>query len=411
MIVRWIDLKKILFICTEGFDTPGPSNHLISTLIEDLLENDFHITLIQSRRHRINNDIPENLINKPNLTVVTINRRIISKKSFIKRYLEESFFHLRAFKKWLKLDNFDSVFVQSCPTAIYSIIMIKIFTKFSILYSVQDMWPGSAVSSGVLSNKSIAGFFYVFQKIAYRLSDVITVISDDMRNKVLEQGVKPGKIYTIPNWFDDRSVHEVSWHENRFVEKYKLDRNKFYVQYAGTMGYVFDYKMVIYVAEKLKDYTDIEFHMIGQGSLKEVFIKEVEERNLNNVVFFPLEPQHMVSDVYSACSICFIPLKRGIIGNSVPSKAGLLMACNRTIVNSVDEDSDYYKVFNEKKIGVSASNKSPEDVTRAIISLYEDKAKCNFLARNSFNFGKKYYSRSINTKKYVEVISKMISEK
>jgi glycosyltransferase involved in cell wall biosynthesis len=103
---------------------------------------------------------------------------------------------------------------------------------------------------------------------------------------------------------------------------------------------------------------------------------------LDNIKFFPLEPQHMVSDVYSACSVCLIPLKRGIIGNSVPSKAGLLMACNRAIVNSVDEDSDYYRMFNDNEIGISASNNDPEAVVEAILELYNNKEKRELYAKN-----------------------------
>lgn len=401
-------MKKILFICTEGFDTPGPSNHLIGTLIEDLLENEFHITLVQSRRQKINGDIPDNLMGKSNFEAITLDRRVIEKSSFIKRYMEEVIYHFRAFKQWRKVKDIDAVFVQSCPTVMFSIILLKLFTKHPILYSVQDMWPGSAVNSGVLTNKFIARFFYTLQKIAYNFSDVLTVISEDMKRKVIEQGVKEEKIYPIVNWFDDRSVHEVAWSENRFVNKYNLSRNKFYVQYAGTMGYVFDYKMVLNVAEKLRGYRDIELHMIGQGSQKESFIKETKERGLDNIVFFPLEPQHMVSDVYSACSICLIPLKRGIIGNSVPSKAGLLMACNRAIVNSVDEESDYYRIFKENEIGISVSNNDSDGVAEAILNLYKNEVKRNQLARNGHIFGKKYYARNLNTKKFIEVFNNMI---
>jgi colanic acid biosynthesis glycosyl transferase WcaI len=118
----------------------------------------------------------------------------------------------------------------------------------------------------------------------------------------------------------------------------------------------------------------------------------------------------MVSDVYSASSICLIPLKRGIIGNSVPSKAGLIMACKRTIVNSVDEDSDYYRMFNDNKIGVSVSNKDPYKVAETILDLYKHKDKCELLAQNGYNFCKKYYSRSFNTKKFVDIFYKMARE-
>lgn len=410
-IVREILMKKILFICTEGFDTPGPSNHLISTLIEDLLENGFQITLIQSRRQGINDDLPDNLKDKLNLEVITIDRRIISKSSFVKRYLEEANYHFRAYKHWRKMKGINAVFVQSCPTVLFSILLLKVFSQYPILYSIQDMWPGSAVNSEVLRNKIIANLFYGLQKLAYKLSDVLTVISEDMKKKVVEHGVKEEKIYPIFNWFDDRSVHEVDWSENRFVKKYDLDKKKFYVQYAGTMGYVFDYEMVLAIAEKLKCYKEIEFHMIGQGSQKDIFITEVKNRGLDNIKFFSLEPQNMVSDVYSACSVCLIPLKRDIIGNSVPSKAGLLMACNRAIVNSVDEDSDYYRIFNENEIGICASNKDSEEVKKAIIELFEDKDKRDRYAKNGQEFAERYYSRFVNTKKFIDIFNNISNDK
>lgn len=404
-------MKNILFVCTEGFDTPGPSNHLIGSLIEDLLENEFKVTLIQSRRARINDDLPDNLKNVSNLHVENIDRKIIQKNSFIRRYFEEARYHFKCMKKWKHMKDVDAVFLQSCPTVIFSIILLKLFIKKPILYSIQDMWPGSAVNSGVLSNRFIAKIFYSIQKIAYRKSDVLTVISEDMKRKLVEQDVLENKIYPIVNWFDDRSVHEIQWEDNRFVKKYNLSRNRFYVQYAGTMGYVFDYKIVLDVAERLKDYVDIEFQMIGQGSQKETFIKEKEKLGLDNINFYPLEPQEMVSDVYSACSICLIPLKKGIIGNSVPSKAGLLMACNRTIVNSVDEDSNYYRIFNENEMGISASNDNPQAVVEAILDLYHNREKCERLAKNGHEFGKKYYARTINTNKFIDILNTITNMK
>ena len=60
------------------------------------------------------------------------------------------------------------------------------------------------------------------------------------------------------------------------------------------MGFVFDYKMVLKVAENLKEYKDVIFQMIGFGSQYDQFIAEAKERRLDNIVFYPLEPQPMV---------------------------------------------------------------------------------------------------------------------
>lgn len=404
-------MGHILFLCTEGFDTPGPSNHLIGSLIEDLLDSGFKITLIQSRRERIYPELPDSLVGKPNLRTITIDRKVIPKQSFIRRYFEEVVYALRCWRNWKELSDVDAVFVQSCPTVLVPILLVKWSIRKPVLYSIQDMWPGSAVNSGVLAKGFVSKVFYSLQKIAYKHSDILTVISEDMKLKVIEQGVSEEKIHTIVNWFDDRELREVSWAENRFVKKYGLSNDKFYVQYAGTMGYVFDYEMVLAVAEQLIDYEDIEFHMIGRGSNKDVFVAETEKRGLTNIRFFPLEPQNMVSDVYSACSVCLIPLKKGIIGNSVPSKAGLVMACNRAIVNSVDGSSDYYKTFNEKQIGISISNDNYNSVADAILDLYSNSEKRKLYAKNGHEFGKKYYSRSVNTEKFIELFRQIPSKR
>ncbi len=401
------DALKILFICTEGFDTPGPSNHLISTLIEDLTYAGCQVVLVQSRRQKERDELTDNLRGNPNLKVISVDRKIVAKESFVKRYVEECIYHFRAFRRWRRLRSIDVVFVQSCPTVVFSIGLVKLFKRWPVLYSVQDVWPGSAVKSGVLRSRFLSGFFALVQKAAYRMSDVITVISEDMKKKVIEQGVPEKRLSVIVNWFDDHTVKEIPWEENRFVKKYNLDKNKFFVQYAGTLGFVFDYEMVLAVAEQLRQQPKIEFQMIGQGSVRQKFEEEKKRRKLDNIVFYPLEPQDMVSDVYSACSICLIPLKRGIIGNSVPSKASLLMACRRVTLNSVDENSAYFRMFEQQRIGVSVSNNDPQGVVEAIIKLYEDREWREMLANNGAKFASEFYSRSVNTKKFYHLFGKL----
>lgn len=403
-------LLKVLYYFTAGFDTPNPSYHLMQAMIEDTLDSGYEVHMISSRTTGQNKDVPDSLINKTRFSYDIVNSKNVKKSAFVKRYLNGIKYAISCIKYLKKVDS-DIIYVQSCPTVLYNIIICKLFKKNAkLIYSIQDMFPGSSIHSGVMTKKWMQQIFYSLQKIAYKLADKITVISDDMKQKVIEQGVPEDKIYTIVNWYDDRSVHEVLWEDNRFVKKYNLPRDKFYVQYAGTMGFVFDYKMVLSVAELLSEYKDIEFQMIGQGSQKEAFMKEKESRGLSNITFYPLEPQEMVSDVYSTCSICLIPLKKGIIGNSVPSKAGLLMACNRAIVNSVDEDSNYYRMFMNNEIGLSCPNNNPRAVAEAILELYNDKEKRIRMAKKGYEFGKRYYSRSVNTKRLIQLFSNLSTE-
>jgi glycosyltransferase involved in cell wall biosynthesis len=111
----------------------------------------------------------------------------------------------------------------------------------------------------------------------------------------------------------------------------------------------------------------------------------------------------MVSDVYSACSVCIIPLKEGVIGNSVPSKAGLLMACRRVVINSVDESSDYGTMFERERIGFSAGIQDAEKIASVIVYLYEHPKIRKEYEQRAYEFGRREYSSSVNTKKYIEL--------
>lgn len=400
-------MRILFFASVDFYQKPNPSFHLMNSLIEDILTEGHQIIYVGPKLKGIEKHVPDSFKKCKRFRAFLIDYPNTEKKRFAKRYFDGVLYALKATRIIRKIkDDFAVAFVQSSPTVLYNVLALRLFShEKRIIYNVQDMFPGSSIASGVMSKKWMQILFYKLQRIAYRKSNVIVAISEDMKTKLIEQGVPEGKISVIVNWFDDSQLHEVLWEDNSFVKEYEMSRDAFYVQYAGTMGYVFDYNMVITVAGKLKKETNIVFQMIGEGSQKECFVQEVKKRNLTNVHFLPLQPQERVSEVYSACSACLIPLKKGIIGNSVPSKAGLLMACRRPIISSVDRGSDFAKMINEHHIGIAVDNADPEAVCDAIMKLFMNRDIANEMGNNGYNFGHNLYSRSYNTKKYIDLLT------
>ena len=399
---------KILFLASS-LRTPNPSWHLMKALMEDVLDAGIEIHAVQ--RHRADSTMPafpDSILNHKNFTYSEVPCKPIDKKKFVKRYLEAVLHSWKLRKHIRKNNDYDMIFMQSSINSFYTLCYARHFAKKRpVIFNSQDMFPGSAIANGSMPKKWMQKIFYAMQKYAYKKATVITAISEDMKIKLMEQGVPEEKIKVIVNWYDDAAVKEVAWENNRFVEKYGLSKDKFYVQYAGTMGTNFNPDVILDVAEKLKEYSDIEFQMIGNGVRRDKFEKNAKERGLDNIVFFPLQSQDMVSDVYSACSVCLIPLKRGVIGNSVPSKAGLLMACRRVIVNSVDKGSDYGEMFEREKIGFSADVDEADKIASDIKYLYENSAVREEYADRAKVYGKAEYSRTVNTKKYVELFKEL----
>ena len=377
----------------------------MKALLEDTLNAGISVHAIEKHfNDAIMQPFPFEIMEHKNFTYSGIETKTIDKQNFVKRYLSGIWYSVKARKYYRIHDDYDMVFVQSSATSFFYLLIAKHFAKKRpVLYNSQDMFPGSAVANGSIKQKWMQKILYALQKIAYKKADLITAISEDMKDKLIEQGVEPKKIRVIVNWYDDQEVHEVAWKDNRFVKKYNLSDKKFYVQYAGTMGTNFNYKIVLDVAALLKKEKDIEFQMIGEGVRKTQFERDAKNRRLDNISFYPLQRQDMVSDVYSACSVCIIPLRKGIIGNSVPSKAALLMACGRVIVNSVDDGCDYGEMFEREKIGFTASTTDAKKIADDILFLYHNPEERIQYGIRAKEYGRREYSRAINTKKYIDI--------
>lgn len=397
---------KILYVTAEGFDTPNPNNQMAEVMINELLNNGYQVHLIQSHRKGINPDIPLSLKGRRTLEVDTIVRKIVNKNNFIRRYINDSFFALQAMKIWIKDHDVDVIYLQSNPTIIYSMLLLKIFKKKPIIYSIYDIFPGHAFDIGVIKSKFIYKMLKLLQKPCYKIADVITVLGEDMKRKAIEEGAKEANVYVIPAWYDVSTAKEIAIDENKFIKKYNIPTNKFIVGFAGTIGHVFNYKTVIELAKRLKSYKDIIIEIVGDGSLKTEFINEAQRLKLDNILFYPLQPIELVPDVYSACNIAIIPLCKGVIGNGVPSKAPILMACNRVIVNSVEKDSIYAKIFKEYDMGKAVDISDHDGLANAIIELYNSPDTIIRMAANA----KKYVTQNFSSIKSIEKLINILEK-
>lgn len=398
---------NILFITAEGFDTPNPNNQMAETMIRTFCEAGHKVHLIQSHRKGINPDIPDSLRALENLTCDTIVRKVVDKTNFIRRYLNDFHYAFQAKKHWIKVKDADVVYLQSNPTIIYPMLLLRLFRKkLPIVYSVYDVFPGHAYDIGVIGSKLVYNILQSLQKPCYKMADAIVVLGQDMKAKVIEQGAEADNVFVVEAWYDVTNMHEIPKEQNRFLAKYNISTDRFCVQFAGTVGYVFNYRTIVELAKRLLSHKDIVIQIVGDGNVKDKFVSEVQELGLTNIEFYPLQPVELVPDVYSACDVCIIPLQKGVIGNGIPSKAPLLMACHKVIINSV-EDSYYARMFKENEMGVSVAIEDYDALANAVISLKESPEKLTRMAQRSYEYGKNNYASDKSTQKLMDIFEKV----
>ena len=396
-----------MYYTIEGFDTPNANNHLAQTMLETFLKNGVKVYLLQSDRNGPDAKVPDSLASFESFSYDCIKRKPAPKNNFIARYFEGIRYALNSRKIWKKkARDVDVIIVQSTYLSWLSLKLLKRLHK-PIVFSIFDLFPNVVFDVGASSNKMIYKALLKLQSIAYNCSDKIVVITDDVKEKLLAHGVKENKLVKIVNWFDEDKISEISASDNFFIKNYRLDSNKFYVQYAGNFGFTFNYKFVLQVAKKLKDYPQIVFQMIGSGTFEEEFKRKAAEMELTNIEFYPWQSLDIISDVYSACSIGFIPLSKGVIGNSYPSKLSLIMACRRTFVTCADINTHYYRDIKENEIGICVSDDSPEEAAEAIVELYKNEELRTRYAQNAKKYTYEQYGSKNNAIKFLDVIEEI----
>lgn len=389
---------KIGFVYESSFATNNGSNHLLEATIKKILGDGHDVFLFQSSYlDKIENEVPLDFLNE-NFHYIPIKLKQADKKKFLRRYINGIIFSFK-FRRKIKNIILDLYFIQSSPTVSFSILAAH-KKNVPIIYNIHDVFPGSAYDLGIIKSRILNTILKNAQKIGYNRAEKIIVVSDDMKNKLIDEKVNKRKIEVVNTWFDSDNIRYINNEENSFIKEFNIDTSKLILQYAGNVGQVFGIKDFVKLTNMLKDEDKIEFHIIGSGVKLDLLIALTKDCNIK---FYNWQNQNRLKEIYSYPDFEIIPLHKGVIGNNVPSKMALAMACGKPIINIVEE-SNYYNLFENNEIGLSFKHDEIEDLAIFLRKYVEDKSGINFDSQKIVNFNENMFSMKKNTDKIMNII-------
>lgn len=387
---------KIVMATPILYDSISPFNHLIKDIFLKLLEEGNEIIRIVAV-----NDINDESykLGIESIKYIPIKRKKLKKSNIIKRYLVDTFTNIKMAKK-LKAIGADILF-EDVSYSSWCIINKAKKQKMKVVSMFQDVWPDNAVKSSLIGDR---GFLYkVFnhlQKIVYKKSDRFICISEDMKKFIISKGADEHKIDVIYNWgYSDEPVF-IKWENNEFVKKYNLDKNKFYVVYAGNIGKMQNVGIIIETAKQLLSEKDIRFLIIGDGSSKNEIMEEA--KNISNISFLPFQPSSLATSIYSMAGANIIPLLPGAIKTALPSKTGVCLSCSDKNIFAFGRECLFASYVKEFKSGFCVNCDSTDEIVESIIALKSSKS--DSLNREMFL---SMFTKSINVNKYYEVFNSL----
>lgn len=304
--------------------------------------------------------------------------------------------------------RYDVAFIDSTPPIQgLKMPLIKLFKRAGIVYNAQDIFPDSLVGTGLTKKGSLIWKIgRIVEKITYKYSDKIIVISEDFKNNLLQKGVPESKIEVVYNWVDETAVVDIPRAENKLFDRYGLDRSKFYITYNGNIGLTQNMDMLLEVAKALEANDDIQFVLVGNGAYLEQVQQIIKDRNIGNVTLLPFQPYEDISHVFSLGDVSLVISKPCVGANSVPSKTWSIMSASRPVLANFDEN-EVKSIVEDNNCGIFTKAGDKAAFTDSILKLYNDRELCKEMGKNGRRFVMEKLTKAVGTQKYIEVVKSL----
>ncbi|ENW96782.1 glycosyltransferase family 4 protein [Acinetobacter sp. NIPH 298] len=393
-------MKNKIYLITEYYhENQNTTGYLLGKLYGFLnQQSDIDLVLIAKKDDNCPKHKNAHFITSPKL----------NKKSLLKRLLYEIIISLKFF--WEILRNVKKGGIVFTGTTPIFLLMVIFLTKKIIGYKwvllVHDVFPENLIAANVLKKNSFLykTLKYFFDKI-YASADQVIVIGHDMKELVYGK-TNLNNIHVVQNWIDYDDVEVQSKLNNKILKELSWNNSKSIVfQFFGNIGRVQGVDIICKAIQKMHYRHLAKFIFIGDGAYASILENQINELNLDNVIYWGPLDQKEKSTGLNACDVALVTLTEGMLGLGVPSKSYFTMAANKPILAIMDVDAEVSCMVKEHNIGWAVS---PNNVDALAEKLDEISSSFNQLVLNSpRDVLIKNYAEPIAMQKILNIIRKL----
>ncbi len=305
--------------------------------------------------------------------------------------------------------EFDVVIVTSPPLFVgISGYLISRFKKAPMVFEIRDLWPESAIDTGVLSNKWIINMAYAVERFLYKKAKLINVLTpafyDTLRDK---KNISISKLIMIPNAADFSLSDEIltTFDRDAFRKQHDLEGH-FIITYVGAHGVANHLEQILLAGKALED-TNVLFLLIGQGMEKARLIKLAENMGVKNVRFIDSVPKKDVFKYIIASEMGASVLKRVDTFKTVYSnKTFDYFSCKKPILMAIDGVSR--ELVEDAKAGTYIEPENTLEYNRIIREYLNNPKRLEEEGENGYKFAKQNFDREFLASKYSKEIEKLL---
>jgi glycosyltransferase involved in cell wall biosynthesis len=223
---------------------------------------------------------------------------------------------------------------------------------------IRDIFPDWAVDMGLMGRGLPYQFFNAVARYQYSVANVIGVQTPGNKGYFDRWQKKVGrKLEVLPNWLGQAANVACSV---RVCETALADRKV--LVYAGNMGVAQGMDILIDLAERLVNRTDVGFLFVGRGSDAARLQALAQERKLENVLFFDEIHPDEIPDLYSQCCAGVVALDPRHQSHNIPGKFLTYMQSKLPVLANINPGNDLAQMIRNEQVGQVCESNSVDEL-------------------------------------------------
>jgi len=294
-----------------------------------------------------------------------------------------------------RLGAIDLIFIYepSPITVCLPALLLKKLKSAPVMFWMQDLWPESLSATGAIRSEKILKMVDILVRFIYRGCDRILVQSRAFIEPVKRQDGDPNSILYFPNSAEE--LYQPVMLENDAQERAIMPEG-FCVTFAGNIGAAQDFETILNAAERLKDHTEINWVIIGDGRMFTWVQEQVSVRGLKqNVHLIGRYPSEAMPKFFAISNALLVTLKKEpIFSLTIPSKVQSYLACARPIIAALDGEGA--RVVEDAGAGVTCPAENPQALAKAVLKLYNiSEADRKEMGKKGRSYFEKHFEREM----------------
>ena len=394
--------KHIGFVTQFALDGGSPHSILLTHIINRLSSEVASITVYTSKAKYRETHKKLNLPDNVKIKTVPILGKS-SSRSIVKVLSWFQFTILTIFS--VLFDKIDVLHVSTTPPMFSGFIggVVKRLKKCKLIYHLQDIYPEILLteSEKLTQTNCLYRTIKFFDTRALKVADIIVVLSNDMKETVLERGIDSGKICIINNCSLEADVNAP-----RAVKNLKNITNSIKVVYAGNIGKM---QNLLAIVSAFLDISkiDVELCLIGDGNMKSQLKELVANSGKETVKFLEYMPLSELKDHLSDADFGLLCLKSGVLDVAYPSKTWTYLSNECPLLAIADANSELSDIVNTKSLGLYVENDNLQNLENILLKYSSDKKMPLKFRESVYNYYTQYGTAEYFQEHWLSVFKKL----